>query len=791
MRKIVQGAVLLVAISGGAAAQTPSPPAARPTSAAQHTDKEPSRPDGGAKAGADVDVVVVTARLVEEKVQDVPAAVTGLSAQQISDAGGTRDIKDLSYLLPGLSFVDTGNINAENNIRGAGAGTARTAGVDSPIAVLVDGASITGGNIGGRTFARQDLFDISRVEVTRGPQGALYGVNAVGGVMQVISQKPKSTPGASVTTQWSNDIQRIEIDAIGNMPISDRLGARIGVQMANKDKGYFYNLATGKYGDVENYWGYKAAVNWDPLDYLNFFLVAAASEERSPSNVIREVAEQNDPSAAPADVSPPDIDGPFIYSMNAPNVSNRSITSYNLNTKLDAGFGTLTATTLYRERTTDFNSDADRTSVGYPTPPNTRIVPTCNTLRICTTDFTDHTELTSQDLRFESKLWDGLSYIVGANIQGRQTEFGTLSDGRSTSATVVAPSPTANLSSGVKEEELQTGAFASIDWRVFDPLTIDLAARYNHSEKKTDAFTVVRGPATGPTSCVLVYQDPFNAQVVRPDCLRNENVLNETFNTTAPSGSIKYEITNNLRVFASAGIGYRAGGFNANSSLDPTIPPAYQPEKNTAYEIGAKFELWNANFTVTTFENQFDDLLVTVDTPPNPTSRNYRFNAGKAKTHGVDFESFGSVKLPEGWGRLNFNAAVNYLTGKINSGPYAGRTVEGSPEWTYTGAATYRKALSGDLRFITSLSYRGQRGGYTNTTEIDNLVTMEDLDLWNGSIGIETGRYRLTLDARNLTDETYIALKDPLRSVYGDPREIRLTLAIAFGSEERSSRSGD
>lgn len=780
MKKIAQGAALIAAISGAATAQTPAQtPANEPVTAQQES--EPS---------ADRDVVLVTARLVEEEVQDVPAAVTGLSAQQLEDAGGIRDIRDLSYLLPGLAFVDTGNINAENNIRGGGAGTARTGGVDSPIAVLRDGASITGGNIGGRTFTRQDLFDVSRVEVTRGPQGALYGVNAVGGVMQAISQRPKSEPGASVRTTWSPDVKRLGVDAIANMPFTDTLGARLGIQMAEKDGGFFYNTTTGKAGDVEEYFGYRGVLEWTPVDYLNILLIAEGSNEVSPTNLIREVGLQNDPSAPPADVPPPDIDGPFTYGMNGPNISDRDISNYNAQIEWDLGFGTLTSTSLYRERRTDFASDTDRTAPGYPTPPQTNLLATCAT-RSCDTIFFDHTELTSEDVRFASELSDSISYIVGANIQGRQTDFTTVLDGRTTSAANAAPSPIANVGQGVKEEELQTGAFASVSWQIMDPLTLDAAVRYNHSEKKTDAFTVVRGPATGASSCVLVYAAPLRAQTERPDCLRNRAVLEETFNTTAPSASLKYEITDDLRVFASAGIGYRAGGFNANSVLSPLILPTFDPEKNTAYEIGAKFELFDAFFTVTAFENQFDDLLVTVDSTFNAVTRNWRFNAGKAKTSGVDFEVFGNALLREGWGRLDYNGAVNYLTGEIESGPYAGRKVEGSPEWTYTGTMTYRKRLIDDWRLVGSASYRGQRGGYTNTPQINNLVEAADLDLWNASIGIENRQYRFDIEARNLLDEEYVSLRDPLRSIYGDPREIRFTFAIAFGSEERSGRSVD
>ena len=97
-----------------------------PEQASGQSAPQPGRA-GARDAGADE--IVVTARRREEAIQDVPAAVSALSADMIELQGGLKDVRDLSYLLPGLSFVDTGNINTENNIRGAGAGTARTAGV--------------------------------------------------------------------------------------------------------------------------------------------------------------------------------------------------------------------------------------------------------------------------------------------------------------------------------------------------------------------------------------------------------------------------------------------------------------------------------------------------------------------------------------------------------------------------------------------------------------------------------------------------------------------------------------
>lgn len=737
--------------------------------------------------GAMVSELIVTSRRKEEKVQDVPAAVTGISAEQMKDLGGLRDIKDLSYLLPGLAFVDTGNINAENNIRGAGAGTARTAGVDSPIAVLRDGASITGGNIGGRTFTRLDLFDLERVEVTRGPQGALYGVNAVGGVIQALSQRPKAEFGGSLAGVYSPEIERRQIEAILNIPIPElHLGIRLGVTDAEREKGFFYNTFTRRYGDIEEFRAGRVAVEWTPRDDLRLFVVMDQSDERSPSNTLKSVNAQNDPTLPAGQFGPPDIDGVFRYAANTSNAVNRNVASLNAQVEWDSPIGRLSSTTLLRRRTTMFSQDADGTAPGDPTPPSPG--PTCAT-RSCSTVFEDDTEIASEELRLAGDFGPALSWLVGGNVSSRQTDFFTIVDGRTTSAANLNPSPTANVASVSKEEEVQKGLFASASWKATDALTIDAAVRYNDSSKKTDAYTIAR--QLGPLNCVVNYTDPLRVFATAPSCVRARALIADSFKTTAPSVSAKYEIAPNWRVFGSAAVGYRAGGFNGNSVLDPNIVASYRPEKNLAFEAGTKFELGGAFFTATAFRNNFDDLLVTIDTiGPDNVSRNSRFNAGKAKTYGVDLEVFGLYRLPPGQGSISYTGAINYLTGKIRSGPYAGQTVEGSPEWTYTATLAYRRSIAGPWRLQVAGSYRGQRGGYTNTTKINNRVKLADFDIFNASVGVDNGQWRATLEARNLFDKTYVILPTPTNDIYGDPREVRLTLSYAFGSEARARGRG-
>ncbi|MEQ7154557.1 TonB-dependent receptor [Brevundimonas aurifodinae] len=750
------GAALAALLSTPALAQTP--------------------PRSAGDQASTVEDVIVTSRRREEQIQEVPASVSALSGRQleelnISTQGG------LSYILPGVAYVDTGNINAESNIRGAGSGTSRTAGVDAPIAYLKDGASITGGNIGGRGYVRSDLFDLERLEVTRGPQGSLYGVNAVGGVLQAISKRPEAEFGFSGRIGYTFETERNDFEAIVNLPLSETLAFRLGGQFAEKHDGFFRNAFDGSFGDVEEYQGGRASLLWTPTPDVTVFSALDLSDETSASNGVRNLNIRNDPLAT---ALPADTDGPFVYASNFNTPVERSVINFVTVIDYDSDLGRFTSTSLYRERDAVFPQDADGTAPGYyltPTP-----AATCAT-RSCTNVNADLTELISQELRLDGELRPGLDFLIGGNIARRETEFTIVQDGRVISATNSAPSPTANISQASREEETQTGLFASLTWAATDRLSLDFAARYNYSDKTLDAYQVPR--VSGTTLCA--YTDPLSVDpLVTPQCVRQRAVLQESFSNAAPTFSARYDLTPDWRVFASYALGYRAGGFNSNTVLDPAIPAAFEPEQTKAFEAGTKFETLGALFSLTGFFNEFDDLLVTVDSlGPDNVTRNYRFNAGAAESYGVDFEVNGRVDVNGNGGSLGYTAAVNYLKGEITGGRFDGARIEGSPEWTYTFTGIYSQDLVDDWRFGANASYRAQRGGFTGTVGLTNRVELADLDLVGASLWLSRGPVRLELVASNLLDETYESIRNPTTSTYGDPRTVRLGLVYRFGSEAR------
>jgi iron complex outermembrane receptor protein len=389
--------------------------------------------------------------------------------------------------------------------------------------------------------------------------------------------------------------------------------------------------------------------------------------------------------------------------------------------------------------------------------------------------------MTSQEFRLTNSLGDAINWMLGVNWQDRSTDFAFIADAR-TNNNLATLSPTANSASVSLEGDVQYGVFGSISWRASDRLTIDAAARWGRSEKEARAYNVRRG--AGPVFCP--YLDPIEGDLgVLPTCVSSLITFEQSFENTSPSASLRYELTDGWNVFASAARGYRSGGFNGTAVAFPgVVPETYDPESTTAYEIGTKFWFGGGLVTLTAFRNDFEGLLVSLPIAGDAAGRSFRDNAGEAETHGVDLEWAGRAEfIPDTLGRFDFTLGVNWLTGEIQSGPYRGRAVEGSPEFTYTATGIYSREIFSDWRFIASAAYRGQRGGFTNTTQINNLVPLDDLDLWDARLSMEHGALSLSVSAENLFDETYVALRDPNRSVYGDGREITFRVAVRGGSE--------
>lgn len=236
-------------------------------------------------AGDQVEEIVVTARRVEERLQDVPIAITVFNQSQLKNAN-VSTAADLAKVVPSLGMVDTwGNDASSFVVRGfySDTGTAPTVGVffDDVVAPRagIEDAEGHGGNGAGPG----DFFDLQNVQVLKGPQGTLFGRNTTGGDILLVPQKPTAEFGGYVEEGLGNDgLEHSE--GVINIPVSDNLRIRAGVDQETRD-GYLDNISgigPSKLGN-ENFVSARFSVDADITADLENYTVARFGSSRNHS----------------------------------------------------------------------------------------------------------------------------------------------------------------------------------------------------------------------------------------------------------------------------------------------------------------------------------------------------------------------------------------------------------------------------------------------------------------------------------------------------------------------------
>ncbi|WP_426026474.1 TonB-dependent receptor domain-containing protein [Brevundimonas sp. TSRC1-1] len=210
-----------------------------------------ARPDVAA-----LEDIVVTARRMEERIIDVPVAVSAFSAQQLDDRkveGGA----ELLRIVPNVSFSKDNFTSYNFSIRGIGSKVLATT-ADPGVAVSFNNTAL----LRNRLF-EQEYFDVDRVEVLRGPQGTLYGRNATAGVINMLPNLPELEQ-FSMDAQWevgNHDSRRAK--GMINIPVGDTLAVRGAFAVTQRD-GFDYNTVTQKNVNGRDLWGARLGVLWQP-----------------------------------------------------------------------------------------------------------------------------------------------------------------------------------------------------------------------------------------------------------------------------------------------------------------------------------------------------------------------------------------------------------------------------------------------------------------------------------------------------------------------------------------------
>jgi iron complex outermembrane receptor protein len=420
--------------------------------------------------------IVVTAQRREERLQDVPIAMSVVSAEQLADSNFTT-IADLQFLSPGVNF--NSNFGGGFNLRGIGTQSLLMT-AEQSVGLVIDDVvqGLPEVSFAGPSY--QTLSDIERVEVLRGPQGTLFGKNSSAGVVQVITARPELgfTGGNASASYGSNN--EVNISGAFNMPIGDRMAIRITPNYQSRD-GFVENRFTGN--DI---WGYdrsgvRTKLLWEPTDALSILftnefrrLVDDANGEWTLRSCGSGFGAFNPCSTlAPYGVvaSPENLAGAW----DGNNRTRQILTTNSLRFDYEFGNATLTAITAFRDLKQDIAVDTD----GTPRP-----------IYSYNRNISGGDQFT-QEFRISGGAGP-IQYTAGAfyyNAQPYQVGMngGTLglvpdSSPVLISTTAIGPSSGSGYSVRVDAEVESWAAFGQIEASVTDQLTLIAGGRFTSDE---------------------------------------------------------------------------------------------------------------------------------------------------------------------------------------------------------------------------------------------------------------------------------------------------------------------
>src|SRR5580692_1912178 len=216
-------------------------------------------------AGSSLETVTVTSSKIGGDVQNIPISITAMSQEQLTatqTTGGPDLVKDV----PNLTFTKTNFSGYSINIRGIGT-QAISVTTDPAVAVAFNDIPFIRNH-----FFEQEFYDVSSVEVLRGPQGTLYGRNATSGVINVVSAKPSDQFEASASIDLGNYGER-RLEGMINVPIvDDRVDIRVASEWTKRN-GYVFDESNDTNVDGRDLWSGRMTIGWKPFENLQTYFV--------------------------------------------------------------------------------------------------------------------------------------------------------------------------------------------------------------------------------------------------------------------------------------------------------------------------------------------------------------------------------------------------------------------------------------------------------------------------------------------------------------------------------------
>ena len=735
----------------------------------------------GSVNSAELEEIVVTATKRASTVQEVGMSLTALTSQDLED-GGVEELLDFAVKIPNLGMAYEADGRFDSN---------------SPSIRGVFGLNTTGFYIDDTQVTASLLprvVDLERIEVLRGPQGSLYGARSMGGTIRLITKRPSLTESSgsikvSTASVKDGDMNH-SFDASYSFPvIEDKFGLHLsgywGKNSGVQDRVFqsTYNEVTrgivrptigpdfGENEDVdeETYWGLQITGNVKLTDNLTFI----------PKVMMQEIDADGLPFA---DVDPDNTTQLRFFDTEEPGTDEWTVLSGTF--EWDLGHGKVVSVTSYYDRETD-ESEEEHTFLNFLYDAVIGIPIDALESQLSTTQ--DY-ESFSHETRYSSAFDGRWQFTAGVYYQDLEAVRGyppALQPGVNDALNAFIGAP-ANIVPGdlifvtnAPTDTKEFAVFGEITFDINDQLSVTAGGRYYDTE--VDGSQVSDGFANGGPSSFDASQDESG------------------FN---PRAVLEYQASEDVNLYASASKGFRIGGVNGNVplglcgaeldalGLSPSNATVFDSDELWSYEVGIKSNLLNNSVTLNAaaFFIDWTDIQQI-----NRLACGFQFtdNAGEAESKGFELELNAAPNE-----NLVLSLGIGYTSAEITdtggvAGVSKGDEIQGVPEWTVNGSASYFFDLNDAWRgFVRAdFNHYGESFSANNEASAANQRKRDSWEALNLRAVFMNEKYELTVFADNVTDERAnladnrsIAAETPGRQrlVTNRPRTIGLEGRIRF-----------
>ena len=601
--------------------------------------------------------VVVTAQKREQSLQDVPIAVSALSGDALADAG-IQNIVDISRQVPSLEVQSTTSpVSTSLRIRRVGnLGNIPT--FEPAVGLFLDGAFRSRSS-----FAANELYDIERVEILRGPQSTLYGKNTTAGVVGVYTRAPQDQFSGGGEVNLGNveggagDALLTSVKGGITGPLGDNLRGSLSGSFVTGDETMSQALPAGEDANDTERYSVRGQMAWDASDALSLRLIAGTVQEddrqQTPDMYF-------DPDGPLSQVILPTWQAAGISevcSNNNPH-DRKSCQRKAIKSDLDSREVTLLAD---YELANGWTIDSI-TSWDYSRWKGTQNDAAQMMAPILRFQDTQQSEAWQQELRLNSAGGETVDWLGGVFWYTNEFKRGDdgnrpmfLGDADSANPLVAAinqrllgtpfPLPEAAPGQlGYNDSKLTTdyiGVFGQATWNITDSIALTGGLRWQQEDKEADILQSVNDPAPSIISLLL-----------SPPNVSGKGLEHDTDDVTW-SVTPQWNITQDLMVYATAAHGFKSGGFNTGFGRMPIADREFKDEDVSHYETGLKVEMLDGRLRLATsaFYTEFDDYQDAAFIGGQFTVG----NAEKAELKGVEAE--GTWLLTES---LTTDFAVSY-----------------------------------------------------------------------------------------------------------------------------------